>query len=535
MRSLVFSFKTISILLLMACVASCSGPAVPKADHVIFIGIDAMSAIGIQRAHTPNFNKMIENGAVSVHSRCVRETSSSQNWMSMVSASPVEVHGVLTNKWNPGEAGNVVPALKNGIGLYPTIFDHIRAQKPDYKQYAYIEWTGETRMYDMSVFDKVGVRKQTPGIEDYHDVLDAAFSDYLQDRPEMMFVSIDIADHIGHTFGHESKQYFDTITELDSLIGNFVNTLEERKWMKNTVIIITADHGGIAYEHGGDTMVEYEIPIILYGKGVTKGKVMQHVNMIYDTGATAAALLGVELPWECRGKFLAEAFGPADDNVYVQAPLAQPFKGSAKDGVVLSVDDPEAEIHYTVDGSEPTVESKLYDGPIKIEGATRLRSVACKKGCTSVIADNYFYPEGQLAPIAYKIYYNVMEESMPDFTKFGHADEQGYCNHFELSEFDVNELDHFAILFTSNFIAEKDAEYRFEITVDDWARLYIDGKLLVTSHSVTHPAYGKVRLAAGSHKIKLEYYEHSRTQCLDMRYSVDGGQNWPVFPTVLER
>jgi len=515
--------------------AACSKTKVPKADHVIFIGIDAMSAMGIQRAHTPNFNRIIENGAVSVHSRCVRETSSSQNWMSMVSASPVEIHGVLSNNWKPGESGNVIPALKNGIGLYPTIFDHIRSQKPEFKQYAYIEWAGETRMYDMSVFDKVCVRGQTEGINDYHDVMAAAFSDYLQDRPEMMFVSVDIVDHIGHTYGHESQRYFDTISEIDSLIGDFVNALDERGWMKNTVLIITADHGGIAYEHGGDTMVEYEIPIILYGKAVTKGKVMQHVNMIYDTGATAAALLGVELPWECRGKFLAEAFGPADGQVYVQAPLAHPFQGAAKDGVVLGVDDPDAKVYYTVDGSEPDENSTLYEAPIHVDGATRIRSIAYKKGSHSVVADNFFYPEGQLKPIAYKLYRNVMEESMPDFTKFGRADEQGYCNHFELSEFDVNEEDHFAILFTSNFIAEKDAEYRFEITVDDWARLYIDGQLLVTAHSVTHPAYGKVRLAAGSHKIKLEYYEHSRTQCLDLKYSVDGGHKWPVFPTVLER
>jgi hypothetical protein len=152
-----------------------------------------------------------------------------------------------------------------------------------------------------------------------------------------------------------------------------------------------------------------------------------------------------------------------------------------------------------------------------------------------VVASNYFYPAGQLAPIAYKLYYGVMDESMPDFTKFGRADAQGYCNHFQLSEFDVNELDHFAIQFASNFLAEKDGTYRFEVVVDDWARLYIDGELIVTAHSVSHPTFGKVDLKAGSHKIKLEYYEHSKTQSLDIKYSVDGGPVWPIFPTVLER
>jgi len=507
----------------------------PRADHVIFIGVDAMSAIGLQRAYTPYFNKMIENGAVSVHTRCVRETSSSQNWMSMVSGAPIEIHGVFSNKWNPGTPGNLPAALQNKIGLYPTLFDHIRAQKPDYKQYCYIEWTGETRMYDMDVFDKACVRGVTPGIEDYHDVFNAAFNDYLQDRPEFMFLSVDLVDHAGHTYGHESQEYFDTITEVDSLVGRFVNTLEEKGWMENTVIIITADHGGIAYGHGGDTLAEFEIPIILYGKGVTKGKLMKHVSMIYDTGATAAALLGVELPWECRGKFLYEAFEPSDGSVYVPVPLAHPFHGAIDEGIKLTVDDPYAKIYYTLDGSTPDENSTPYGCPIHVTKAAHLRSVAYKNGCASVVADNYFYPEGQLAPIAYKLYYNVMEESMPDFTKFGRADAQGYCNHFQLSEFDVNEMDHFAILFTSNFLAEKDGTYSFEIVVDDWARLYIDGELIVTAHSVSHPTFGKVDLKAGSHKIKLEYYEHSKTQCLEMKYSVDGGPVWPLFPTVLER
>lgn len=507
----------------------------PRAGHVIFIGVDAMGAMGLQRAHTPYFNKMIENGAVSVHTRCVRETSSSQNWMSMVSGAPIEIHGVFTNNWNPGTPGNLPAALQNKIGLYPTIFDHIRAQKPDYKQYCYIEWTGETRMYDMSVFDKACVRGVTPGIENYQDVFDAAFSDYLKDRPEFMFLSVDLVDHAGHTYGHESQEYFDTITQVDSLIGQFVGALEEKGWMDDTVIIITADHGGIAYGHGGDALVEFEIPILMYGKGVTKGKLLKHVSMIYDTGATAAALLGVELPWECRGKFLSEAFEPSDGSVFVPAPLAHPFQGAAKEGIVLTVDDPDAKIYYTLDGSEPTDKSTPYEGPIHVTEASNLRSVAYKKGSASVVASNYFYPAGQLAPIAYKLYYGVMDESMPDFTKFGRADAQGYCNHFQLSEFEVNELDHFAIQFASNFLAEKDGTYRFEVVVDDWARLYIDGELIVTAHSVSHPTFGKVDLKAGSHKIKLEYYEHSKTQSLDIKYSVDGGPVWPIFPTVLER
>ena len=298
-------------MLLGLCLCGCT-PRQPRARHVIILGFDAMGALDIQRAKTPCFDHLIENGAVSLHTRCVRETVSSPNWMSMVSGAPIEMHGVFNNEWRPGEPGNVPPALSNAEGKFPTVFDLIRAQRPALKQYAFVEWTDEVRMYDMGAFDLSFVYGIDSTLREPMDVIRKAFDIYLQDRPEVLFLSMDLTDHVGHVYGHESREYFDCITAFDALIDDFVQTLEARDWMKNTVILITADHGGIGHGHGGDTMAEFEVPVILYGKGVTKGKVMKRTNMIYDVGATVAGLLGIKMPWECRGKFLSEAFEPAD-------------------------------------------------------------------------------------------------------------------------------------------------------------------------------------------------------------------------------
>ena len=149
--------KLISIFSLCICalIFSCTGQkeVTPRAKHVILIGLDAMSARGVQRAHTPNFNYMIENGAVSIKARCMRSTSSSQNWMSMVSGANLEMHGVTDNDWEPDNK-IIEPSVKNKKGLFPTIFDDIKAQRPDAKVYMFYEWTGQDRMYDTSVADK---------------------------------------------------------------------------------------------------------------------------------------------------------------------------------------------------------------------------------------------------------------------------------------------------------------------------------------------------------------------------------------------
>lgn len=511
----------------------------PRAEHVVILGFDAMSARGIQRAETPNFNRLIENGAVSLHTRCVRETSSSQNWMSMVSASPIEMHGVFTNKWQSDDPDRLEPALKNALGLYPTIFDHIRSQKPELRQEAFIEWKGETRMYDMSVFDKVCVKGDDPDVQDYKDLMEKALSTYLEDRPELMFLSMDITDGMGHTFGHESDEYLTCITEMDEYVGRFVDELEKRGWMKNTVIIITADHGGIGPGHGGDTMAEFEIPILLYGKGVTRGQVMKNTNLIYDVGATAAGLLGVELPWECRGKLLAEAFGPKNEGAYVPMPMVRPFTGKATGDITISCDIEGAEIFYTLDGSEPGENSIRYEGPFKLEKSALLRAVGIKGGCKSGVTENYLYPDADEPPVYYKLYTNVTDLNLPDFTKFGKPDETGYLHGFSLDEFGyTQDVNFFAVLFSSYLVIDEEDDYTFKLVSDDSANVYLDGNLLIDNskgHSLTIVKTAKTHLAPGRHFLKVEYYDYTKMQLLDLKLRKGEGPYRPILPSQLDR
>lgn len=518
--------------------ATCCKPAQPHADHVILLGFDAMSALGIQRAETPNMNHMIENGAVSVHTRCVRETASSQNWMSMVSASPIELHGVFNNGWKPGDSDNLPPALENGIGLYPTIFDHIRSQKPQLRQHTFIEWAGETRMYDMSAFDKAVICGVTEGVKDYKDVIEGAFADYLENRPEFMFLSMDITDHMGHLKGHESDGYFDCVHEMDGYIGDFVKELEARGWMKNTVIIITADHGGLGPVHGGDTMAEFETPILIYGKGVTKGQVMKHVNMIYDVGATVAALLGVELPVECRGKFLAEAFGPRNEGEYVPVPMVRPYAGKADGEVSISCDKEGAEIHYTIDGTEPTADSPKYEKPFKLDASAEVRAVAFKGGSKSIETRNYLYTGVQEPPVSYKLYRNVTSADMPDFTKFGRPDESGYVDTFGFD--DLKKLEdetYFAVLFSSNLNISKAGTYWFSLEANHGALMFIDGELFIDCRNGYNipPIEKSIELSEGKHFIRIEYRRTDRRLQLDLFWKGAAGKYTPIIPDVLDR
>ena len=75
----------------------------------------------------------------------------------------------------------------------------------------------------------------------------------------------------------------------------------------DTAILVTADHGGQAKSHGGMSTAHVEIPWILAGPGVEKGRELKRPVDTFDTAATVVNLLGVK-PHSCWiGKVVTEA------------------------------------------------------------------------------------------------------------------------------------------------------------------------------------------------------------------------------------
>lgn len=72
--------------------------------------------------------------------------------------------------------------------------------------------------------------------------------------------------------------YDNSLSYLDAQIGHLVHTLETSPAGKNTIFIITADHGEAfgehgAYQHGNDLhREEIHVPLIVYGAGIPAGK-----------------------------------------------------------------------------------------------------------------------------------------------------------------------------------------------------------------------------------------------------------------------
>jgi arylsulfatase A-like enzyme len=113
---------------------------------------------------------------------------------------------------------------------------------------------------------------------------------------------------MGHSYGWLSSQYLSVLFRADEAIGRLLVELDARNLRRETLIIITADHGGHDTTHGSSMPEDMTIPWIASGPGIQPKQLTTTVHTM-DTAATAAFVLGLDIPTEWDGVPVYEAFG----------------------------------------------------------------------------------------------------------------------------------------------------------------------------------------------------------------------------------
>ena len=91
---------------------------------------------------------------------------------------------------------------------------------------------------------------------------------------------------MGHVNGWLSDEYYDALNSSLAGVLDIARSLPD-----NYTVIITADHGGIDYGHGGDTPEELTIPIFILDADFTAGA-PRTGGSILDIAPTVADILG---------------------------------------------------------------------------------------------------------------------------------------------------------------------------------------------------------------------------------------------------
>jgi hypothetical protein len=206
--------------------------------------------------------------------------------------------------------------------------------------------------------------------------------------------------------------------------------------------------------------------------------------------------------------------------------VAPEFVGSL---AVAAAQPPEGHtLRYTRDGSQPTTSSAEYDAPLTITESTTVKArMFNEKGHGTTTASQSYQPVVAGSGLRYRFYKGTWTR-MPDFSTLTPVFES------VATDLDVESrqlwADNWGMVLEGDVVVEKAGEYTFHLNSDDGSKLYIDGRLVIDNdgdHSLLELS-GAAELSAGSHAIRIEFFESAGEATLQLDVEGPGVPRQPL-------
>lgn len=292
--------KYLRITFVLLCLSVFAQAQVKRAKHIILIGCDGFGGYALKDANMPTLKGLMAKGSWTDKARSVLPSSSAVNWASMLMGAGPTEHGYT--EWD-SKVPEIPSVTKTAYGLFPGIFSVIRDQKKQAKTAIIYSWSGIGYL-----FEKDAVNIIVNGKEKDDFCADTAATIIKVEKPFFTFIHFDEPDGTGHGIGHRTSAYYKQLESVDKRIAKIVKAVEDAGIADETIILVTADHGGTGKGHGGKTLDEVQIPWVIAGPGVRKNHEIKSAIITYDTAATLAWIMGLEQPQSWRGKPVGEVF-----------------------------------------------------------------------------------------------------------------------------------------------------------------------------------------------------------------------------------
>jgi predicted AlkP superfamily pyrophosphatase or phosphodiesterase len=292
--------KVIATFFLPFCWIAAAQVQTSQPPRFIVIGVDGLSVDGVGTARTPRLHELMDRSTWTLVARGVMPTLSSPNWASMIDGAGPEQHGITSN----GILRKMVeiePVCRDAEGMFPTIFEVMRAQQPSNRIVIIHDWPGFANLVEKHAPD---VMQHVHGAAKTAEI---AAEYWKRNHPELMFVHLDNVDHAGHADGWATPSYYRAVEDADRYVGVILDMLRQESALDSTYVLISSDHGGKGRGHGKNSLEEIQIPWILSGPGIQPGQLAGAVYT-FDTAATIAYIFGLDAPACWVGRPVTSAF-----------------------------------------------------------------------------------------------------------------------------------------------------------------------------------------------------------------------------------
>ena len=256
-----------------------------KIKNVLLILVDGMRPDGLQQAETPTIDKLVASGASTFTARTVTPSVSLPCITSLFLSVTPERHGITTNLWMP--PARPVPGLAD-------VIHQSGGQAASFYNWEKLRDISHPGSLEAAFFLRDCYTPQSDS------KLTVLATEWLGGQPfSFAFVYLGYTDIAGHDHGWMSEPYIAAISNADRCIAQLLEITHE-----DSLVIVTADHGGHDRTHGTKNPEDMLIPLVLRGKGIPAGSSFTRPVSILDIAPTVCEWLEIKPPREWDGQGL---------------------------------------------------------------------------------------------------------------------------------------------------------------------------------------------------------------------------------------
>ncbi|TWT31396.1 alkaline phosphatase family protein [Blastopirellula retiformator] len=301
-----FSLLTLFLLTITATASAAEQENAEKEKHVLLLGIDGCRFDALQKAKTPNLDRLMAGGVYSPSALILgdryrkNDTVSGPGWGSINTGVWADKHNVQGNEFKEPR-----------FDKFPHFFHYVKQAYPDAKTVSIVDWDPIAKYIvsdaDVSLSTKEPGESGAAAYAKGDEKSTAEAIRLLEElKPKAIMLYLGQVDETGHAHGfHPSvPQYVAAIEQVDSLVGQVIDAIAKRtdeEWL----IVVTSDHGGEGRGHGGghDNPNILHSFLIVSGKGAKQGKFDKQVYIV-DAVPTLLTYLRVKIDdaWRLDGR-----------------------------------------------------------------------------------------------------------------------------------------------------------------------------------------------------------------------------------------
>jgi arylsulfatase A-like enzyme len=266
----------------------------PAITRVFILSVDGMRPEAISMAPMPVLASLMQAGAYTLTAQTIYPSSTLPAHASMLTGVCPAKHGVTWNDYLPENgyaAGTDLFDIAHAAGLKTAMF----VGKKKLRQI--------TEPSSTDIFEYINDRDTV--------ITDRVIEQFPKDFG-VLFIHFPTPDGMGHEYGWLSFEQLSVLRRADESLGRLLDTLDTDGLRGETLVIVTADHGGHDTTHGSTRPEDMTIPWVIAGPGVQPMELTTPVRTM-DTAATAAWALGLPIPPEWDGIPVTEAFGIVEE------------------------------------------------------------------------------------------------------------------------------------------------------------------------------------------------------------------------------